>query len=94
MPDTFGPCTSLAVPFRPEILFQRALILIDDARAQGIPVDDWTFGGGTVLDRIRRHEHSLRESFESLTTLDYRRSFDECVQIVKEKLAAIRLRSE
>jgi hypothetical protein len=208
-----------------EILFQRALILIDDARAQGIPVDDWTFGGGTVLmrrhrhrlsrdvdifisdpqfigylsprlsptaeslttdysedsnfvklafpegeidfvaappltsvpakpemlfgrsflvetsteivakkiwhrgaditardifdfamvaelesgamyeiapilqdrrdavlDRIRRHEQSLRESFESLTTLDYRRSFDECVQIVKEKLAAIRMR--
>jgi hypothetical protein len=32
-----------------EILFQRALILVDDARAKGIPVDDWTFDGGTVL---------------------------------------------
>src|ERR1700676_5329081 len=39
-----------------EIHFQRALILIDDARAKGIPVDDWTFGGGTVL--MRRHRLS------------------------------------
>src|SRR5438046_7607299 len=38
-----------------EILFQRALILIDDARSKGIPVDEWTFGGGTVL--MRRHWH-------------------------------------
>jgi hypothetical protein len=41
-----------------EILFQRALILIDDARAKGIPVDDWTFGGGTVLMRRHRHRSS------------------------------------
>jgi hypothetical protein len=38
-----------------EILFQRALILIDDARSKDIPVDEWTFGGGTVL--MRRHWH-------------------------------------
>jgi hypothetical protein len=43
-----------------------------------------------VLDRIRRNEQFLRDSFESLMTLDYRRSFDECVQIPKEKFAAIR----
>jgi len=41
-----------------------------------------------VLDRIHLNERFLRESFESLTTLDYRRSFDECVQILKESLAA------
>ncbi len=41
-----------------------------------------------VLDRIRRNEQWLRESFESLTTLEYRRSFDECVQILKDRLAA------
>ena len=41
-----------------EILFRRALILIDDARAKGIPVDDWTFGGGTVLMRRHRHRSS------------------------------------
>jgi len=35
-----------------EILFERALVLIDDARASGIPVDGWTFGGGTVLLEI------------------------------------------
>jgi len=43
-----------------------------------------------VLDRIRCNEQFIRDSFESLTTLDYRRSFDECVQILKEKFAAIR----
>ena len=45
-----------------EILFQRALILIDDARAKGIPVDDWTFGGGTVL--MRRHRHRLSKDVD------------------------------
>jgi hypothetical protein len=34
-----------------EVLFQRALILIDSVRKIGIPVDDWAFGGGTVLMR-------------------------------------------
>jgi predicted nucleotidyltransferase component of viral defense system len=41
-----------------EILFQRALVLIDEARSVGIPVDDWTFGGGTVLMRRHRHRFS------------------------------------
>ena len=29
-----------------ETLFQRALVLMDEARSSGIPVDEWTFGGG------------------------------------------------
>jgi hypothetical protein len=41
-----------------------------------------------VLSRIERHEAQLREGFESLIVLDYRRSFDECVEIVKEALFA------
>ena len=41
-----------------EILFQRALLLMDDARAGGIPVEEWTFGGGTVLMRRHRHRFS------------------------------------
>lgn len=45
-----------------EILFQRALLLIDDARAQQIPVDDWTFGGGTVL--MRRHRHRFSKDID------------------------------
>ena len=45
-----------------EILFKRALILVDDARAKGIPVDDWTFGGGTVL--MRRHWHRLSKDVD------------------------------
>jgi hypothetical protein len=45
-----------------EILFQRALILIDDARAAGLPVEDWTFGGGTVL--MRRHRHRLSQDVD------------------------------
>jgi hypothetical protein len=43
---------------------------------------------GAVLERIRRNEQFLRDSFGSLATLDYRRSFDECVQILTERLAA------
>src|ERR1700759_4144690 len=45
-----------------EVLFQRALILIDDARAKGIPVDGWTFGGGTVL--MRRHWHRFSKDVD------------------------------
>ena len=45
-----------------EILFERALVLIDDARASGIPVDNWTFGGGTVL--MRRHRHRLSKDID------------------------------
>ena len=45
-----------------KILFQRALILIDDARAAGLPVEDWTFGGGTVL--MRRHRHRLSQDVD------------------------------
>ena len=41
-----------------EILFQRALVLMDDARSSGIPVEEWTFGGGTVLMRRHRHRFS------------------------------------
>jgi hypothetical protein len=39
-----------------------------------------------VLDRIQRNERWLRESFGSLTTLEYRRSFDECVSLMNERL--------
>ena len=48
-----------------EILFERALVLIDDARASGIPVDDWTFGGGTVLMRRHRHLETLLHEFRT-----------------------------
>ena len=42
-----------------EIFFQRALVLMDDARTVGIPVEEWTFGGGTVLMRRHRHRFSF-----------------------------------
>jgi hypothetical protein len=45
-----------------EGLFERALVLIDDARKQGLPVDEWTFGGGTVL--MRRHRHRLSKDID------------------------------
>jgi len=45
-----------------EGLFERALVLIDDARGRGLPVDDWTFGGGTVL--MRRHKHRLSRDID------------------------------
>jgi hypothetical protein len=45
-----------------EVLFRRALILIDSAREIGIPVDNWTFGGGTVL--MRRHRHRFSKDID------------------------------
>jgi hypothetical protein len=45
-----------------EGLFKRALILIDHARERGLPVDEWTFGGGTVL--MRRHRHRLSKDVD------------------------------
>jgi predicted nucleotidyltransferase component of viral defense system len=45
-----------------EVLFQRALTLIDSAGKIGIPVDDWTFGGGTVL--MRRHRHRFSKDID------------------------------
>ena len=45
-----------------EVLFQRALVLIDDVRKLGPPVHEWTFGGGTVL--MRRHRHRLSKDID------------------------------
>ena len=44
-----------------EVPFQRALILVDSVRKIEIPVDDWTFGGGTVL--MRRTESRCERAF-------------------------------
>lgn len=41
-----------------EALFERALVLIDSTRAAGITLNDWSFGGGTVLMRRHRHRFS------------------------------------
>jgi predicted nucleotidyltransferase component of viral defense system len=41
-----------------------------------------------VLSRIAQYNATLRESFESLTVLNYRRSFDECVAIVRGALSS------
>lgn len=45
-----------------EGLFERALVVIDDARKHGLPVDEWSFGGGTVL--MRRHRHRLSKDID------------------------------
>jgi predicted nucleotidyltransferase component of viral defense system len=41
-----------------ETLFRRALVLVDSVGNAGIRLDDWTFGGGTVLMRRYRHRFS------------------------------------
>jgi hypothetical protein len=41
-----------------------------------------------ILTRVQRHEGFLRESFQQLEVLDYRRTFDECVAILKATLAS------
>lgn len=45
-----------------EILFQRALALIDSVAAAGIHLTDWSFGGGTVL--MRRHNHRYSKDID------------------------------
>lgn len=45
-----------------EVLFQRALELIDSANAGGARLDDWSFGGGTVL--MRRHHHRFSKDVD------------------------------
>jgi hypothetical protein len=39
-----------------------------------------------ILTRIKAHETSLRETFAALETLAYRRSYDECVALVRRVL--------
>lgn len=45
-----------------EILFQRALELIDAANANDARLDNWSFGGGTVL--MRRHHHRFSKDID------------------------------
>jgi predicted nucleotidyltransferase component of viral defense system len=42
-----------------------------------------------ILARIEKHGDSLREEFTALDVLDYRRSYDECVEIVRRVLASM-----
>lgn len=39
-----------------------------------------------ILARIESNEHALRESFEGLDVLDYTRTFDECLKLVRDAL--------
>jgi len=41
-----------------------------------------------ILKRIEQQGKSLRETFDQLEILDYRRTYDECVEIVKELLTS------
>lgn len=45
-----------------ETLFQRALVLIDSVGASGTKLEDWSFGGGTVL--MRRHRHRVSKDID------------------------------
>lgn len=45
-----------------EILFRRALEIIDSVAASGSRFDDWSFGGGTVL--MRRYRHRLSKDVD------------------------------
>jgi hypothetical protein len=49
-----------------EVLFQRALELMDAARQAGGTLDHWSFGGGTVL--MRRHRHRLSKDIDIFVT--------------------------
>lgn len=45
-----------------EILFRRALDLIDSVAMSARPLDHWSFGGGTVL--MRRHRHRFSKDID------------------------------
>jgi len=45
-----------------ETLFRRALELIDSVAAAAPPLEDWTFGGGTVL--MRRYRHRISKDID------------------------------
>ena len=45
-----------------ETLFQRALVIIDSVARSGHALEDWTFGGGTVL--MRRHHHRFSKDVD------------------------------
>ncbi len=45
-----------------EILFLRALELIDSVGRAGVTLEGWTFGGGTVL--MRRYQHRLSRDID------------------------------
>ena len=40
-----------------------------------------------ILERIGRHESQLRETFAALEVLDYRRSFNECLDLARKALS-------
>ena len=45
-----------------ETLFQRALRIIDSVAQSGHALEDWSFGGGTVL--MRRHHHRFSKDID------------------------------
>jgi hypothetical protein len=45
-----------------EVLFRRALVLIDSVQRAGVTLEEWSFGGGTVL--MRRHGHRLSKDVD------------------------------
>ncbi len=45
-----------------ETLFQRALALIDSVNENGTALNDWSFGGGTVL--MLRHQHRFSKDID------------------------------
>jgi predicted nucleotidyltransferase component of viral defense system len=49
-----------------ETLFQHALELIDSVSYAGITLEDWSFGGGTVL--MRRHHHRFSKDVDIFVT--------------------------
>lgn len=45
-----------------ETLFQRALTINDSVAKSGTQLEDWSFGGGTVL--MRRHHHRFSKDVD------------------------------
>jgi len=75
-----------------EVLFQRALELIDSVEYAGVPASLVEIAPvlrarrATILDWIKAHDLSLRETCAALHMLDYSQTYDECVALVRKAL--------
>ena len=65
-------------------MFDLALVTEKEPKAL-LPIKRFLHDRRTVvMERIGKHEAVLRETFDALEVLDFKRSYDECLDLVKK----------
>ena len=67
-------------------IFDLALVIEKEPEAIGLIEPILAARRDAVLKRIATQDTALREAFDALEILEYRRSYDECVKLAKEIL--------